>query len=128
MMVGIGQPRREGLVLTDSDLTESMNFQVAMEEHDALAVAMDPHETQQEIKNARAARMKKLLSQSILECIKIDHEIGVDIVESYRTTWLREMDVPNTNSFQTLDEYAKFRTLNAGIESVLSLQTGSDCD
>ncbi|MCJ1463325.1 hypothetical protein MMC07_001932 [Pseudocyphellaria aurata] len=104
------------LAFVHDDLAESMNFQGAMDEHDALAVAMDPHETQQEIKNARTARMKRLLAQSIQECIKIDPELGVGFVESYRKTWLREMDVPNTNSVKSLDDYAKFRALNGGIE------------
>lgn len=105
-------------MLTDSDVGESMNFQGAMDEHDALAMAMDPNESLQEIKNARAAKMKKLLSQSILECIKIDPEIGMDIVDSYRKTWLKEMDVRDTNAFQTLEEFLNFRWLNAGAESV----------
>lgn len=106
-------------MLTDSDVGESMSFQGATDEHDALALAMDPNETPQEIQNARAAKMKKLLSLSILECIKIDPEIGMDIVESYRKTWLKEMDVRDTDSFQTLEEFLNFRCLNAGTESVL---------
>ncbi|MCJ1464556.1 hypothetical protein MMC07_003169 [Pseudocyphellaria aurata] len=105
------------LAFVHDDLTESMSCQGAIDEHDALAVAMDPHETQQDITNARGAQLKKLLSQSIQECIEIDHEIGVDIVESYRKTWLRGMDGPNTNSFQTLDDFAKFRALNGGTEA-----------
>ncbi|MCJ1270922.1 hypothetical protein MMC22_010819 [Lobaria immixta] len=80
------------------------------------AEIMDPNETQQEIKNMNAAKMKKLLSQSILECIKIDPEIGMEIVDSYRKNWLKKMDVPDTNSFQNLDEFINFRYLNAGAE------------
>lgn len=109
---------KKRLLLIDSDVGESKDFQGAVEEHDALVVAMDPNETEQEIKNVRAAKMKKLLSQSILECIKIDPEIGMDIVDSYRKTWLKEMDVPDTDNFRNLDEYLNFRFLNAGAESV----------
>ena len=110
--------RRKRLLLIDSDVGESKDFQGAVDEHDALIVAMDPNETQQEIKNMNAAKMKKLLSQSILECIKIDPEIGMEIVDSYRKNWLKKMDVPDTNSFQNLDEFINFRHLNAGAESV----------
>ena len=101
-----------------SDIGEAKDFQGAVEEHDALALAMDPNETQQEIKSVRAAKMKKLLSQSILECIKVDPEIGMDVVDFYRKRWLKEMDVPDTDSFQNLEEFLNFRSLNAGVESV----------
>ena len=109
---------RKRLLIIASDIGESKDFQGAVEEHDALAVAMDPNETHQEIKNVRAANMKKLVSQSILECIKIDPEIGMDMVDSYRKTWLKKMEVPDTDNFQTLDEYLNFRYLNAAVESV----------
>lgn len=69
-----------------------------MDEHNAVAVRMDF--SQQDIKNARAAKMKRLLSQSVLECIKIDHEIGMDVVNSYRETWIKRKYVVDTDFFK----------------------------
>lgn len=93
-----------------------MKYEDAMDEHNALATAMDLN--QQDIKNAKAAKMKKILSQSLLECLKIDHEMGMDILNSYRGTWLKGMEVLDIDRFQTLDDYAKFRIINAGVELV----------
>lgn len=93
-----------------------MKFQDAMDEHNSLAIGMDLN--QQEIENSKAAKMKKLLSQSMLEYLKIDHEMGMDILNSYRGTWLKGMEVLDADRFQTLDDYAKFRIVNMGAELV----------
>ena len=91
-----------------------MDFDGAMEEHNALAQAFDVVEDREPAKNARAAKMKKLLAQAALECVKLDHETGMEIVDAYRKIWLKEMDIPNTGTFETLDDYLAFRSVNAG--------------
>ena len=85
-----------------------------MEENRALAIAMDISDEQEPIQNAKAASLRKLLSQGMLELIKIERGIAMDILELYRSKWLDIMGAPPAASFQTLEDYLAFRRLNAG--------------
>jgi hypothetical protein len=95
-------------------VAEDMDFDGAMEEHNAFAQALDVVEDRGPAKTERASKMKKLLAQAALECVKLDHEVGMEIVDAYRKKWLVDMDIPNTETFQTLDDYLGFRRANAG--------------
>ncbi|KAI9768777.1 MAG: hypothetical protein M1839_003962 [Geoglossum umbratile] len=115
------KPERLGLMtyLTEmafihDDVAEDMDFDGAMEEHNAFAQALDVVEDRGPAKTERASKMKKLLAQATLECVKLDHEVGMEIVDAYRKKWLVDMDIPNTETFQTLDDYLAFRRANAG--------------
>jgi ophiobolin F synthase len=96
------------------DLAERKNFKGAMEEHAALADAMNVDD--EPIQNERTRKMKKLLSQAILECVKIDRDVGIEIVDAYHKAWLTEMEVTDTDSFETLDDYLAFRRLSARVK------------
>lgn len=61
--------------------------------------------------------MKKLLSQSMLECIEIDHENGMEMLETCEK-WVKQVDVPDTDCFQTLGDFAEFRIINSAAELV----------
>lgn len=94
------------------DIAEEKDFQGAIKEHSDLFNAMDT--TNQPTRNSKTAKMKKLLSHAILECVKVDHELGLEVLGKFREGWLRKMDIQNTEVFETLDEYLAFRRLNAG--------------
>ena len=94
-----------------------------MEENRALAIAMDISDAQDPIQNQKAARLRKLLSQGMLELIKVERDIAMDILEFYRSKWLDIMDTPPTAGFQALEDYLAFRRYNAGVESVHLLCT-----
>ena len=84
---------------------------------------MDISDAQDPIKNQMAAKLRKLLSQGMLELIKIERDIAMDILELYRSKWLDVMENPPTSGFQTLEDYLAFRRYNAGSESVHLLCT-----
>ena len=84
---------------------------------------MDTSNAQDPIQSQKAGKLRKLLSQGMLELIKIDRDIAMDILEIYRSKWLDIMDTPPPVGFQTLEDYLAFRRDNAGTESVHLLYT-----
>ena len=92
-------------------------MQEALEENRALAIAMDISDAQDYIQNQKAVKLRKLPSQGMLELIKIERDIAMDILEFYI------MDTPPTAGFQTLEDYLAFRRYNASSESVHQLCT-----
>ena len=84
---------------------------------------MDISNVQDPVQNQKAGKLRKLLSQGMLELIKIDRDIAMDILELYRSKWLDIMDTPPAAGFQTLEDYLTFRRDNAGTESVHLLYT-----
>ena len=97
------------------DLTEEMNFEEAIAEHGDLSSALDLYDQRKLNTDSKSMRTKKLAAQALLECIKLDHELGLNMVESWRSKWLDVAEHPNTNSFKTLEEYLNFRRLNVAI-------------
>lgn len=57
---------------------------------------------------------KKMLSQALLECIEMDREHGIEMLDIYRHKWLAVMEHTNTDEFLNLDQYLAFRVLNGG--------------
>lgn len=94
-----------------------------MEENRARAIVMDISDAQDYIQNQKAVKLRKLLSQGMLELIKVERDIAMDILDFYRSKWLDIMDTPPTAGFQTMEDYLAFRRYNASSESVHLLCT-----
>ncbi len=60
-------------------------------------------------------KTKNLVSQALLECIKLGNKQSKVMLEAYRKKWLAVMGHPNTDHIQTLDEYFLHRALNGGM-------------
>ena len=84
---------------------------------------MDISDAQDPIQNQKATKLRRLLSQGMLELIKIERDIAMDILELYRSKWLDIMETPPSAGFQTLEDYLAFRRYNGGAESVHLLCT-----
>jgi len=66
--------------------------------------------------SARAAQIKRLLSKALLECLEIDYEAGIEIINSYRKDWLPVMEVKDPGQIRTFDEYFIVRRASAGTQ------------
>ena len=99
-----------------------MTFEDAVAEHDDLDSALDFEDKRTLRKESRSAKTKKLASQVLLECVKLDQKQSIVMIDFYRKAWLAVMEHPNTDRIQTLDEYFFHRDRNIGIGyGVLSL-------
>lgn len=97
-----------------------MDLQAAVDEHKELSIAMDPDQSESIDSASKSMKFKSLLSDCILECISLDRENGLRMLESYRKKWLDVMEHPDIGEVQTLEEYLEFRYLNGGMELVIS--------
>ena len=92
-----------------------MTFEDAVTEHNDLDLALDFEDKRQLRKESKSAKTKKLASQVLLECAKLDQKQSLVMINFYRKAWLAVMEHPNTDHIQTLDEYFFHRDKNIGI-------------
>lgn len=92
-----------------------LTIEKAIAEHSDLVAAMDINDKRQLNKESSSMQKKRLVSQALLECIKLDRELGIDMLDMYRLKWLAVMEHPDTDEFLTLDQYLAFRRNNIGM-------------
>lgn len=93
-----------------------MKFEDAVREHDDLGAALDVNDQRILQKGSKSDKLKRLVAQVLLDAISIDKEKGTLMVDSYRTKWLAVMEHRNTEEFDDLKKYLKFRRDNGGLE------------
>jgi ophiobolin F synthase len=91
-----------------------MGIDEAMAEHDDFGASVDIH-NKQKPKGPRSVKLKRLAAQFLLDCINIDRELGIYMLEVYQKDWVAVMEEPNMGGFKSLEEYYKFRKLNIGM-------------
>ena len=91
-----------------------MSVEAATAEHNDLVAALDFSDNRTLNKQSRSANTKKLASNVLLECMKIDHNQSIVMLEAYTKDWLAVMEHPNTDEIQTLQEYFIHRSKNVG--------------
>lgn len=90
----------------------------ARAEHRDLGALFDPHGQQlSSSRSTRAPKLKKLVSQILLEAIRIDRDLGMYMFDMYNKGWLsaaggKEGKAPQFNS---LEEYQAYRRDDFGI-------------
>lgn len=93
----------------------------ARTEHREFGALFDPHEQLPSRRGTRAAKLKKLVSQILLEAIRIDRDLGMYMFDMYNKGWLSvaggEGKVPQFNS---LEEYQAYRRDDFGIRYTLT--------
>ncbi|KAH8846756.1 hypothetical protein MCOR07_007929 [Pyricularia oryzae] len=97
------------------DACEEMTMASAHEEHLDLAGAMDVEDKRMLSKDSRSLRTKQLVSKAVLECIKIDRQGAMRMLEAYRKKWLRIMETYNTDEIDGIDDYFLARANNGGM-------------
>lgn len=104
------------LTLACTDAAEEMDTETALVSHDGMAQAMDLQLQEKDLKDSKSLQLKKMISPLLLDCIRIDREYGMNVVDSMNTKWLAVMEQPNTDEITTLDQYFAYRYGNIGLE------------
>ncbi|KAF4151442.1 hypothetical protein CNMCM6069_003861 [Aspergillus lentulus] len=106
------------LGMLHDDGYEAMDMDQARTEHREFGALFDPHEQLPSRRGTRAAKLKKLVSQILLEAIRIDRDLGMYMFDMYNKGWLSvaggEGKVPQFNS---LEEYQAYRRDDFGIRA-----------
>nr|USS30768.1 BFT [Cytospora schulzeri] len=116
------RPERLGLLcyLLDAgcfhdDACEEMPIAAAHQEHLDLDAAMDVEDRRELSSDSRSLRTKQLISNAVLECIKVDRVGAMRMLEAYRKKWLRIMETYNTEEINTVEDYFLARANNGGM-------------
>lgn len=97
------------------DSGEGLSIEDAQAEHDELHAALDPEDKRSLAPNSRAMKIKKLVSQCILECIGLDRELGLKMLAAFRDVWLAISEKNSHKEAQTVEEYLQYRSDNSGM-------------
>jgi hypothetical protein len=76
----------------------------AKADHDELMAVMDVGNRKQLAEDSSAMGKKKLVSGALLELLRLDKELGREMLDSYRLKWLLVVEHPETDLLNTLDE------------------------
>ncbi|TLD17916.1 uncharacterized protein PgNI_00691 [Pyricularia grisea] len=97
------------------DACEEMSIAAAHIEHMDLDAAMDVSDARSLSADSRSAKTKDLVSNAILECVRVDRVGALRMLEAYRKKWLAIMETYDTEKIETLDEYFESRANNGGM-------------
>ncbi|KAF2141602.1 uncharacterized protein K452DRAFT_271217 [Aplosporella prunicola CBS 121167] len=103
------------LGLIHDDAGEELSVEEAQVEHDDLHAALDPNDRRELAASSKAMKMKKLVSQCMLECITLDRELGLQMLAAFRDLWLAISEKDSDKEAQTLEEYFQQRRDNGGM-------------
>jgi ophiobolin F synthase len=104
-----------GISDRNPDGGEGLSIEDAQTENDNLYAALNPDDKGNKTTDLRATKMKKLVSQCILECISLDRELGLKMLAAFRDVWLAISERNSDKEAQTMEEYLKYRSDNGGM-------------
>lgn len=97
------------------DLNEELSVQDAKTAHEHLKPALDPQDNRKWDPNSPQMKFKMLLSECVVECIKIDRELGISMLKAFHVLWLDVAENASSEEPQTLDNYWRVRRSNGGL-------------
>ncbi|KAI3395455.1 hypothetical protein diail_1318 [Diaporthe ilicicola] len=108
------------LGLIHDDAGEELTLEEAQREHDELHAALNPDESSKNNSSSlspesRASKTKKLVSQCMLECIKLDRELGLAMLAAFRDVWLAISERHGDKQAETVEQYLEYRSDNGGM-------------
>ena len=92
-----------------------MGIDKAMAEHKDFEASFDTGNNHKPAAGSRAAKLKKLASQLLLEAINLDRELGMYMLEMYQKEWVAVVEKRDVSEFNSLDEYYSYRMDNFGM-------------
>ncbi len=93
-----------------------MDLKDAIAEHQDLERSLDVETTKEPTHGSRAEKLKKLVSQILLEAIRIDRDMGIHMLEMYQKEWLAIAEKKDDKDFKDLEEYYDYRKCNFGMK------------
>ncbi|KAK1984577.1 geranylgeranyl pyrophosphate synthase [Colletotrichum cereale] len=103
------------LGLIHDDAGEGLTIEEAEAEHGELHAALNPDDKRCLAPESKAMKTKKLVSQCILECINLDHELGLNMLAAFRDVWLAISEKNSDKEAQSIEEYMQYRSDNGGM-------------
>ncbi|KAK7702273.1 hypothetical protein SLS64_009851 [Diaporthe eres] len=94
---------------------EEMSIAAAHEEHLDMEAAMDVDDNRALDSDSRSLKTKHLVSTAVLECMKVDREGAMRMLEAYRKKWLQIMETYNTEEINNVEDYFFARANNGGM-------------
>ena len=91
-----------------------MDMDAARMEHRELGLLFDPNRQHQPTSGTRAPKIKKLVSQMLLEAIRIDREMGIYMFDMYNKGWLAVAGEAKVWQFDSVEEYQAYRKNDFG--------------
>lgn len=92
-----------------------MSIAAAHEEHLDMEAAMDVEDDRALDSDSRSLKTKHLVSTAVLECMKVDREGAMRMLEAYRKKWLQIMETYNTEEINNVEDYFFARANNGGM-------------
>ncbi|PFH58372.1 hypothetical protein XA68_13757 [Ophiocordyceps unilateralis] len=102
-----------GLAFLHDDYTAQEGEESIASKHKRLEYALSPQETQSPDGSPLSSKMKRLYSEVILECCKLDTQPALDFVRSYSNHWLKVVDKQPMPA-SSLDDYFQERVGDGG--------------
>jgi ophiobolin F synthase len=115
MTVALSSPFSYSVSDENLDGGEGLSIEDAQAGNDDLYAALDPDHVDSATPDSRAMRIKKLVSQCMLECISLDRELGLKMLAAFRDVWLAISERNSDKEAQTMEEYLKYRSDNGGM-------------
>ena len=94
------------VLTTPIDACEEMGIDDAHQEHLDMEAAMDVEDIRTLSSDSRSLKTKQLISAAVLECIKVDREGALRMLEAYRKKYVFSDTEP---AFTTLTQVAEFQ-------------------
>jgi len=89
------------------DACEEMSSEMAVAAHSELSQALDINSKDNMDSGSKTAKLKAMVSQCLLDCVNHDRNLGLKMLESYRTKWLDVM----------VSQFVHFVLLNPSLNS-----------
>ncbi|KAL5340870.1 isoprenoid synthase domain-containing protein [Aspergillus crustosus] len=105
------------LGMLHDDGYEAMEMTAAVEEHRDFGRLFDPSKPAQLRPSTRASKLKKLVSQVLLEAIKIDRDMGMYMFDMYNKGWLAVAGKDAVTPFKSLEDYQAYRRDDFGLSA-----------
>ncbi|CBF87199.1 hypothetical protein AN2611.2 [Aspergillus nidulans FGSC A4] len=100
---------------------EAMDMDTARTEHRELGLLFDPNKPHQPSFNTRAPRIKKLVSQILLEATAIDRALAMYMFDMYNKGWLAVAGEAKEWHFNSVEEYQAYRRNDFGATALWAM-------
>jgi hypothetical protein len=92
-----------------------MGIKEALNEHENFAACFELCGGQKPAAGTRAAKLKELVAQVLVQAISVDHKQGMNMLEKYQKEWAGIMENADHPEFNSLSEYLTIRTTKFGM-------------
>ncbi|PLN80107.1 isoprenoid synthase domain-containing protein [Aspergillus taichungensis] len=86
-----------------------------VEELEKLDHYLDLGDTQAAVEGSRDAKFKKMIAQPLLDVLQTDRELGIQMLDSYRETWIKKVE--RVTEFTRYSEYLKHRIFDCRLRA-----------